>query len=161
MNTFKLGKTSWLNLKGVDTDLIAVAVRALEISSVDGTVLAGGGLRSQSQAAANAARGTGILKSRHLTGDAIDLVALTNGRVVWKNQSAFVEMARAVKQAAAELEIPIQQGCDWDIDGNTGERGEWDWPHFQNPLPHRMAAAVSEMKRHRAELGLDTADGCE
>lgn len=152
--SFKFGAKSRRNLKGVDETLVAVAERALEISPCDGTILVGGGLRTLAQAQANVRKGTGILNSLHRTGDAIDLVALTNGRVRWDNSEAFYAMAMAVKQAAAEMLVPIRQGCDWNMNGTFGESREWDWPHFENPVEYWMQKATDEMYRYRKELGL-------
>src|SRR5690606_40934808 len=91
----------------------------------DLAVLDGGGLRRVQQAQQCAAAGTGVLNSRHLTGDAVDLVTLTDGKVDWTNLSAFRETAETIATVAAELGIPIVQGCDWDCDGIMGEAGEW------------------------------------
>lgn len=149
------GASSRRNLAGVDPRLVSVAELAITLCPFDGTVIAGGGLRTQAQAQANAAAGTGILNSRHLTGDAIDLIALTRGRIDWKNMLAFQSMARAVKMASAVLGVPIRQGCDWNMNGTFGETGEWDWPHFENPWPVWREKAALEMKRYRRELGID------
>jgi peptidoglycan L-alanyl-D-glutamate endopeptidase CwlK len=152
---FKLGQLSKSRLVGVDDRLIDVAVRALEISDYDATILIGGGVRSKEQARDNVARGVGIANSRHLTGDAIDLVALTDGKVDWSNLEAFRGVAKAVKRAAAELMIPIRQGCDWNCNGVWGETKEWDWPHFENPRKAFLDAAIAEMKRYRQELWIN------
>jgi peptidoglycan L-alanyl-D-glutamate endopeptidase CwlK len=153
----KLGAKSLANLKGVKQPLIDIATLAITLCEFDGTVIPGGGLRTREQAAANAANGTGILNSRHLTGDAIDLIALTNGRIDWQNLIAFKAMARAVKIAAATLEIPIRQGCDWNMNGKMGEPGtrEYDWPHFEITVAGLMGQARAEMRRFRIEIGLE------
>jgi peptidoglycan L-alanyl-D-glutamate endopeptidase CwlK len=151
----RFGEKSLANMRGVKQPLIDIATLAITLSEFDGTVIYGGGLRTREQAAANAANGTGILNSRHLTGDAIDLIALTGGKIDWKNLVAFKAMARAVKVAAAVLEVPIRQGCDWNMNGNFGESKEWDWPHFELPWPAWMGQARAEMVRFRIELGLE------
>lgn len=149
------GAKSRANLKGVKQPLIDVAELAITFCEYDGTVPPGGGLRTRAEAEMNFQLGTGILNSRHITGDAIDLIALTDGRIDWKNQAAFRAMARAVKISAAILSVPIRQGCDWNMNGTFGESLEWDWPHFENPWPQWMGQAQAEMRRFRAELGLD------
>lgn len=150
------GAKSRANLKGVKQSLIDVAELAITLCEYDGTVIAGGGLRTRAEAEANFARGTGILNSRHITGDAIDLIALTPGKGIdWKNQAAFEAIAMAVKISAAILSVPIRQGCDWNMDGKFGQKNEFDWPHFENPEPKWMGQAQAEMRRFRAELGLD------
>nr|BDD45582.1 hypothetical protein 14 [Moraxellaceae bacterium] len=67
------------------------------------------------------------MNSRHLTGHAVDIYPIDeNGKVVgdWRG-TYFKDMAKAVKQAAKELNIPIEWGGDWKtiVDG----------PHFQLP----------------------------
>lgn len=49
----------------------------------------------------------------------------------WKNLEAFKRLARVVKFAAAELGIKVRHGADWDGDGQHGEPGEFDWPHWE------------------------------
>ncbi|HEY3494761.1 MAG TPA: hypothetical protein VGK73_08755 [Polyangiaceae bacterium] len=139
--------------------LVKVAELAILLCPFDGTIIDGGGLRTQAQAETNAAAGTGIANSRHLRqsdgwGHAIDLIALTKGKIDWNNLPAFKSMAHAVKIASAMLVTPIRQGCDWNMNGIMGEAGtkEWDWPHFEDPLPHLLKKAESEMLRFREEL---------
>lgn len=57
----KFGKKSIDNLSGVHPSLVAVAKLAITLCEYDGTVIAGGGLRTEAQARANVKRGTGIL----------------------------------------------------------------------------------------------------
>lgn len=135
-------------------DLRRLADLVLSRSRYDLTVLDGGALRSIEQAKANAANGTGVLNSRHLTGDALDLVTLTDGRIDWGNVAAFRQTAETVAMVAAEMNLPIVQGCDWDCDGIMGETGEWDWPHVQLPWPYQMAKAKALLEIRRRELGL-------
>lgn len=163
--TFHLGTASMLNLvpaEGyqVHPDIIRVAIRALEISSVDGTVIPGGGVRTLAQAQDNVRRKTGKLLSLHRVqpdgyGHAIDLVAYVAslGGATYLMKYAR-PLAMAVRQAAAELMIPIRQGCDWDQDGTWGEAGEWDWNHFEKPKRQHLARATELMHEVRAELGL-------
>ncbi len=158
------GTVSRRNLVGVFPPLVEVAELAIKICEFDGTIIDGGGLRTEAQARANVTNGTGILNSRHRKqadgyGHAIDLIALTPGKGIdWKNKRAFEAMARAVKIAAAGLCVPIRQGCDWNMNGTFGESREWDWPHFENPIELWRPKAVAEMHRYRAELGLDPVD---
>jgi peptidoglycan L-alanyl-D-glutamate endopeptidase CwlK len=159
------GKRSRAQLDGVMPGLVAVAELAIRLCPYDGTVIAGGGLRSQAEADTYAAQGTGIRNSRHLKqpdgwGHAIDLIVLVRGAVRWDADKdpevmrAFREMARAVKTASAILEIPIRQGCDWNMNGTFGESKEWDWPHFEDPVYALQGRAEAEMRRFRKELGL-------
>ena len=79
--TYRFGLRSKASLLGVHPDLIAVAYRALQLSTVDFTVTEG--LRSVARQhklfAENKAQ---TLNSRHITGHAIDVVALKAGKLL-------------------------------------------------------------------------------
>jgi peptidoglycan LD-endopeptidase CwlK len=158
----RFGGASRRNLQGVHPRLIAVAEIAIRICPFDGTVLATGGVRNREQQAEHVKSGASkTMNSLHLPqgdgyGHAIDLVALTNGKVDWENVPAFRAMALAVQTAAAALSLPIRQGCDWDVDGVLGESAtkEWDWPHFEMPRDVYLPRAIKLMNQRRAALGL-------
>jgi hypothetical protein len=52
------------------------------------------------------------MKSKHIVGKAVDLVAMPNGRISWE-WKYYVHIATAMKQAAKELDIAIEWGGDW------------------------------------------------
>lgn len=121
--TFKLGARSLTRLKGVHPDLVKVVTRAIEISTLDFTVLEG--LRSlERQQALVEAGASQTLKSRHLTGHAVDLGAWVDGQVDW-SWPLYARIAGAMKMAAKEVNVPIEWGGDW-ITFKDG-------PHFQLP----------------------------
>ena len=62
------------------------------------------------------------MNSRHLTGHAVDLGALLEGKIRW-DWPLYHEIAAAMKEAARELEVEIEWGGDW--------RNFPDGPHFQ------------------------------
>jgi peptidoglycan L-alanyl-D-glutamate endopeptidase CwlK len=65
------------------------------------------------------------MRSRHLTGHAVDLAALDEaGRVTWA-RSAYEALASQVKAAAAAEGVLVEWGGDW--------RSFFDGPHFQLP----------------------------
>ena len=120
---YKLGPTSISRLKGLHPDLVKVVQRAIEISTVDFTVLEG--LRSlERQKALVAAGASKTMKSRHLDGHAVDLGAWVDDRVDW-SWPLYSKIADAMKAAAKELNIPIEWGGDW-VHLKDG-------PHFQLP----------------------------
>lgn len=120
---FHLGKSSLAKLATVHPDLQALTRRAIEITTVDFTVFEGARTleRQKALVASGASR---TLRSRHLTGDAVDLVPWLDGRPVW-DVAACRQIAAAMKQASAELQIPVEWGGDW--------KGFFDGPHFQRP----------------------------
>lgn len=110
--SFKLGLRSRLNLRGVHPDLVRVVERAIQITAVDFTVIEG--VRTpirQSKLYASGASKT--LNSRHITGHAVDVVPYINGRISWRWPD-FHPVVAAMKAAAAELDIEITCGADWE-----------------------------------------------
>ncbi|MDR4518951.1 MAG: M15 family metallopeptidase [Nitrosomonas sp.] len=108
---FHLGKRSKNRLNGVHPDLVRVVKRAIEITETDFTVLEG--LRSLDRQAALLRLGQSkTMKSRHLTGHAVDLAAMVNGVISWQPDH-YMPIARAMKHAAAELGIKLEWGGDW------------------------------------------------
>jgi peptidoglycan L-alanyl-D-glutamate endopeptidase CwlK len=117
MNNFKLSAASLAKLNGVHPDLVRVIQRALVLTSVDFSVTSG--LRTIEQQREHVTNGKSTtLKSRHLTGHAVDLTpwanrASVNGRDP-ANWHYFANVAKAMKMAALELKTPIEWGGDWD-----------------------------------------------
>lgn len=108
---FKFSARSMRNLKGVHPDLVRVAVRALERTDLDFGVTEG--LRTEArQRELLAAGASRTMNSRHLTGHAIDVVALIGGEVRW-DWPLYARLAVHFKQAATELQVPIVWGGDW------------------------------------------------
>lgn len=121
--SYQLGKRSLARLEGVHPDLVRVVKRAIEITEVDFTVLEGvRSLKRQKQLVAAGASKT--MNSRHLTGHAVDLGAWVGGKVRW-DWPLYHKIAAAMKQAAKELDQPIEWGGDW--------RSFKDGPHWQLP----------------------------
>lgn len=115
-----LGQKSLANLTGVHPDLIAVVKRAIGMTTVDFRVQQG--LRSKSEQEMLVKKGASrTLNSRHLTGHAVDLVALVAGEVRW-DWPLYHQIAKAMKAAAKDLNVPITWGGDWKFK---------DGPHFE------------------------------
>lgn len=121
---FVLGERSLKNLQGVHPDLVKVVKRAIKISPVDFSVIEG--VRTKERQSELVKKGASkTMNSRHLTGHAVDLVALdNNGQVSW-DWTLYHKIASAVKQAAKEEGVPIEWGGDW--------RSFKDGPHWQLP----------------------------
>lgn len=119
--TFKLSERSIRKLEGVHDDLVKVVKRAIEITEVDFAVTEG--LRTkQRQEELVKAGASKTMKSRHLTGHAVDLAAVIGSEIRW-DWSLYPKIANAVKKAAYELDVPIEWGGDW--------KNFRDGPHFQ------------------------------
>ena len=118
---FKLGKRSIERLQGVHPDLVRVVERAIDLTTVDFTVLEG--LRSPERQQTLVASGASqTLKSRHITGHAVDLGAWVDNQVDW-SWPLYTKIANAMKAAANELGVAIVWGGDW--------RTFKDGPHFE------------------------------
>lgn len=120
MSNFTLSKRSEKSLKGVHPDLVRVVRRAIELTDVDFAVTQG--LRTYEEQVRLVAGGKSrTMNSRHLTGHAVDVVALVGGGASWERKD-YVPIAKAFKDAAKELGVPIAWGGDW----------KWqDCPHFE------------------------------
>lgn len=118
---FRLSNRSLSRLEGVHPDLVAVVKRAIEMTPVDFMVVEGlRTLRRQQELFRQGA--TKTLKSRHLTGHAVDLAPWVGGEVRW-DWPLFHPMAAAMKEAAESLDVTMLWGGDW--------RTFPDGPHFE------------------------------
>jgi peptidoglycan L-alanyl-D-glutamate endopeptidase CwlK len=118
---FKLSAKSLSRLEGVHPDLVKVVHRAIENSTVDFAVLEG--LRTPERQQQLVKSGASLtLKSRHLTGHAVDLGAIVGGQVRW-DWPLYYKIAEAMKDAARDLKVPITWGGDWTMFK--------DGPHFE------------------------------
>lgn len=108
---YSLCEKSINKLEGVDSSLVQVVKRAIEITTIDFGVTEG--LRTvERQRELFAAGKSQTMKSKHIVGRAVDLVAMPNGRVSWE-WKYYIHIATAMKQAAKELGIDIEWGGDW------------------------------------------------
>lgn len=116
-----ISRLSNTRLKGLHPDLDAVVRRAVAIADVQ--VLVVEGMRSMARQKELVAKGASTtLKSRHLTGHAVDLVAMVGKDLKWGKPYSG-KIADAMKRAAAELDVDIEWGGDW--------KSFVDTPHFQ------------------------------
>jgi peptidoglycan L-alanyl-D-glutamate endopeptidase CwlK len=118
---FALGSRSKERLVGVDPRLVKVVERAIELTEIDFTVLEG--IRTPERQKQLVAEGfSQTLKSKHLTGHAVDLGALVNGTVSW-DKEPYYKIEKAMKQAAQELNIKVRWGGDF--------KSFFDAPHWE------------------------------
>jgi len=119
----KLNDRSTRCLYGVHGDLVRVVTRAAAITSLDFVVTEGVRTLAR-QTELLAAHATQTLKSRHLTGHAVDLATVLAGEVRW-DWPLYHRLAEIVKQAAKDASVTIEWGGDW-----TSFK---DGPHYQLP----------------------------
>jgi len=118
-----LDERSVQKLDGVHADLIRVVNRAAEARDIAFVVTEG--LRSiKRQRELIAAGASTTLRSRHLTGHAVDLAVRVGDEVRW-DWPLYTELAEVMKRAARQESVSIEWGGDW--------RSLRDGPHFQLP----------------------------
>lgn len=120
---YKLSKASRDKLKGVHPDLLRVVERAILYTPIDFRVTEGVRTHQRQKELFEAGAST-TMNSRHLTGHAVDVVALLGREVRW-DWPLYTVIARAFKEAAAAEGVPLEWGGDW--------KSFRDGPHFQLP----------------------------
>ena len=147
--SFKLSTRSLDKLEGVDSDLVAVVKRAIELTKVDFGVIYG--MRTvEEQEKLVAAGKSQTMKSNHLVGKAVDLMAYVDGAACWE-LNVYDDLCDAMKAAAEELGTPVKWGAAWsegdirtypgtaedammkyiDLRRSQGRRPFIDGPHFE------------------------------
>jgi peptidoglycan L-alanyl-D-glutamate endopeptidase CwlK len=123
---YDLTNSSKQRLKGVHPDLIKIVEKALEITDINFTILEG--LRSKERQRILVQKGASkTMKSRHLTGHAVDIAPVINGQVTW-DWKYYYHLEKIIKTAAKQVNIIVEWGGDW-----TKFK---DGPHWQ--LPNRL-----------------------
>lgn len=121
--TFALSQKSLDRLKGVHPHLRSIVNIAILKTDIDFAVLEG--VRSiERQKQLMAAGASQTLRSRHLTGHAVDLGVIVGGQVRW-DWPLYDRLAVIMKAAAKEAGVPLEWGGDW-----TSLK---DGPHYQLP----------------------------
>ena len=111
---FTLSQRSLGRLDGVNNKLHSVVTTAIGLTNVDFGVTSG--LRTQKDQEDLVARGASqSLKSKHLTGDAVDVVAYIGGsRISWE-LNLYDDIADAFKEASIREGVGIRWGASWHI----------------------------------------------
>ena len=117
---YKLSNRSLARLSGVDDRLVEVVKAAIQETEVDFGVIQGlRTLEEQKKLFESGASQT--MKSKHLDGLAVDLMAYVGGRGSWE-LNVYDEIADAMKWAADDVGVPIRWGAAWHI----ADIREWD-----------------------------------
>lgn len=127
MTEYVLSEQSRNNLRDVHPDLLTCVVVCLyHFTPVDFTVIEGKRTEERQRKLINQGR-SWTMDSKHLVQPdgwvyAVDLGPLVNGRIPWKNDKPFADLAKAMKAAALFLRIELVWGGSWKVN---------DSPHFQ------------------------------
>ena len=111
--TYKLSTRSQEKLIGVNSELKEVVCLAITYTKIDFGVIEG--LRTEKRQRALVDSGASkTMKSKHLDGRAVDLMAYVDGRGCWE-LNVYDEVADAVKRAAIEVDIAVRWGAAWTV----------------------------------------------
>lgn len=117
---FELSQRSLDRLEGVDERLVKVVCRAIELTDTDFGVIEGvRTVEKQKELVAKGASQT--MKSKHLDGLAVDLMAYVGGRGCWEI-NVYDNIADAMKKAAEEEGVQVRWGAAWHIN----DLREWE-----------------------------------
>ena len=110
---YKLSTKSQERLMGVEPELKEVIYEAIKVTKIDFGVIEG--LRTeekQKQLVESGASQT--MKSKHLEGRAVDLMAYIGGRGSWE-LNVYDEIADAMKEAAIKVDVAVRWGAAWTV----------------------------------------------
>ena len=111
--TFKLSERSLTKLEPIKPELFDVVMEAIEITKVDFGVICG--LRTEDEQKKLVASGASqTMKSKHLTGDAVDLMAYIGSRGTWE-LNMYDDVAEAMREAAQNQGVRIRWGAAWTV----------------------------------------------
>ena len=118
--SFKLSSRSEGRLEGINPQLIEVVKTAITLTKVDFGVTCGmRTLEEQEKLVASGASQT--MKSKHLEGRAVDLVAYIGPNVTWA-LNKYDELADAMAAAAKQKGVALKWGAAWTV----GNIADWD-----------------------------------
>ncbi|MDB9721001.1 M15 family metallopeptidase [Winogradskyella sp.] len=118
--SFKLSNRSLGKLEGVDERLVAVVKSAIGMTKTDFGVICG--LRTIEEQRELVAKGASkTMKSKHIGGNAVDLMAYVGSRGSWE-LNLYDDLADAMKAAAIDVGVPLRWGAAWHID----DIRDWD-----------------------------------
>ena len=111
--TFVLSQRSLSKMNGINNDLHTVVCSAIKLSKIDFGVICG--MRTETEQRALLEKGaTTTMKSKHLTGDAVDLMAYIGSRGSWE-VNLYDDIADAMKESAIQNGVGIRWGAAWNI----------------------------------------------
>jgi hypothetical protein len=145
---FKLSQKSLSRLSGVKNEMHSVVCEAIKLSKIDFGVTCG--LRTEAEQRELVDKGASqTMKSLHLTGDAVDVVAYLGSRISWE-LNLYDDIADAFKEAALNNNVKLRWGAAWhqnltdwegssedlmnayvDLRRSQGRRAFIDAPHFE------------------------------
>ncbi len=118
--SFSLSQRSESRLEGVNPALVEVVQKAITITKIDFGVTCGLRTMEEQQALVDSGASQ-TMKSKHLEGNAVDVVAYIGPRITWE-LNVYDDIADAFKAAAQDVGLGIRWGAAWHIP----DIREWD-----------------------------------
>ena len=110
---FTLSQRSLDRLEGVHDDMVRVVKKAIDLTKVDFGVICG--LRTIEEQKALVDKGASqTMKSKHIDGLAVDLMAYVGGRASWE-LNLYDDIADAMMEAAKLEDVSVRWGAAWHI----------------------------------------------
>ena len=110
---FTLSQRSLDRLEGVHDDMVRVVKKAIDVTKIDFGVICG--LRTIEEQKALVAKGASqTMKSKHLEGLAVDLMAYVGGRASWE-LNLYDDIADSMMEAAKLEDVSVRWGAAWHI----------------------------------------------
>jgi peptidoglycan L-alanyl-D-glutamate endopeptidase CwlK len=119
--TFSFGNRSKERLSGVHPDLVKVMEEAIKESPLDFSITEGLRTKERQKELFDAGKSQ-TMNSRHITGKAVDIAVLVDGKVTW-DFKYYQTVAEHIKKIAKDMKIDIVWGGDW--------QSFKDGPHFE------------------------------
>ena len=111
--SFRLSERSLSHLQGVDEQLVATVKLAILLTKTDFGVICG--IRTMEEQRALVAKGASkTMRSKHLDGKAVDLMAYIGSRGSWE-LNLYDDLADAMQEAAVETGAVLRWGAAWHI----------------------------------------------
>jgi len=146
---FKLSDRSMAKLEGVDDTLVEVVKEAIQLTKVDFGVTFGMRTLEEQQKLFDSGRSQ-TMKSKHLEGRAVDLVAYFGSDISWE-LNIYDDICDAMAEAARRNTLALKWGAAWsegdirmyggtaedamnayiDLRRSEGRRPFIDAPHFE------------------------------
>ena len=119
--SYKLSERSMSKLQGVDPRMQDVVMEAITLTKVDFGVICG--MRTEDEQRELVAKGASkTMKSKHLDGLAVDLMAYIGSRASWE-LNLYDDIADAMAESARNNNVKIRWGAAWHVDSIA----DWDF----------------------------------
>ena len=134
--SFVLSERSLSRLKGINDKLSKVVQSAIDYTKVDFGVTRGlRTIEEQKELVESGASQT--MNSKHLDGNAVDLVAYIGPKISWE-LNVYDDVAEAIKTAAMEHDLSIRWGAAWHVE---------DIREWQGTMEELMLAYIDLRRR--------------